>query len=47
MMLEKANGKNVFYVARNILRLVIDGEARDLLRESFAYDYFRLFTQVV
>jgi len=46
-MLEKANGKNVFYVARNILRLVIDGEARDLLRESFAYDYFRLFTQVV
>ena len=46
-MLKKAHGKNVFYVARNLLRFIIDGEARELLKEMYAYEYFRLFTLVV
>ena len=26
-VLKRSHGKNVFYVARNLLRLVVDGEA--------------------
>ena len=46
-ILAHAQGKNVFYVARNLLRFVIDGEASDLLRENLAFDYFRLYTLVM
>ena len=46
-VLKKAHGKNVFYVARNLLRLVVDGEAQDLLKDNYAYEYFRIFTLVV
>jgi len=47
LVLGKSQGKNVFYVARNLLRLVVDGAAKELLMDAFAYDYFRLFTLVV
>ena len=46
-VLKKAHGKNVFYVARNLLRVVVDGEAQDLLKDTYAYEYFRLFALVV
>ena len=46
-MLEKAHGNNVFYVARNLLRLVVDDKAQALLRDGFTYEYFRLFMLVV
>ena len=37
----------MFYVARNLLRFVIDGPASDLLHDTMAFDFFRLFTLVV
>ena len=46
-ILGHAQGKNVFYVARNLLRLVIDGTATDMLRENLAFEYFRLYTLVM
>lgn len=46
-ILEHAQGKNVFYVARNLLRFVIDGEGFGFLRETLAFDYFQLYTLVV
>ena len=46
-ILKAAHGKNVFYVARNLLRMVIDGQARELLRDMYAFDYFRLFMLVL
>ena len=39
--------KNVFYVARNLLRFVIDGEGKDLLKESLGYEFFRLYMLIM
>lgn len=46
-VLSHIQGKNVYYVARNLLRFAIDGEARQMLTASLAFDIFRIYTLIV
>ncbi len=46
-VLSHIQAKNVFYVARNLLRFLVDGAAKPLLRENLAFELFRLYMLVV